>query len=131
MSEVVTEESGIPAEKCRVSVEEALARLPGPAGERFVSVLEHGTLQVEIYAPQGTDTQPPHTRDELYLIVKGSGVFLNGRVRQWFSRGDVLFVPAGREHRFEAFTEDLVTWAIFYGPEGGEGGLAFKEELKA
>ena len=120
MSEGVKEEGGIPAEKCRVSVEEALARLPGPAGERFVSVLEHGNLQVEVYAPQGTDPQQPHTRDELYIVVKGSGVFLNGRVRHWFSGGDVLFVPAGRAHHFEAFTDDLVTWVIFYGPEGGE-----------
>lgn len=113
-------ESGIPAEEWRVTVEDALARLPSAAGERFVSVLEHGTLQVEIYAPRGEDPQQPHTRDELYIIVRGSGVFLNGRVRHWFSRGDLLFVPAGREHRFEAFTDDLVTWAIFYGPEGGE-----------
>jgi mannose-6-phosphate isomerase-like protein (cupin superfamily) len=114
------EEGGIPAEECRVSVEDALARLPGAAGERFISVLEHGTLQVEIYAPQGEDPQQPHTRDEVYIVVRGSGVFLNGSVRQWFSRGDLLFVPAGREHRFEAFTDDLVTWVIFYGPEGGE-----------
>jgi hypothetical protein len=30
-------------------------------------------------------------------------------------------VPAGVEHRFEEFTEDLAVWVIFYGPEGGEG----------
>jgi mannose-6-phosphate isomerase-like protein (cupin superfamily) len=114
------EDGGIPAEECRVTVEDALARLPGASGERFASVFEHGTLQVEIYAPAGEDPQQPHTRDEVYIIVRGSGVFLNGRLRQWFSSGDLLFVPAGREHRFEAFTDDLVTWVIFYGPEGGE-----------
>lgn len=120
MSERLEAESGIPAEKCRVSVEDALALLPGAAGARFASVLEHGSLLVEIYAPRETDPQQPHTRDEVYIVMQGSGVFLNGRVRQWFSRGDLLFVPAGREHRFEAFTDDLVTWVIFYGPEGGE-----------
>jgi mannose-6-phosphate isomerase-like protein (cupin superfamily) len=120
MSESVKEEGGIPAGECRVSVEDALAHLPGAAGERFASVLEHGSLLVEIYAPQGIDPQQPHTRDEVYIIVRGSGVFLNGGVRHWFTSGDMLFVPAGREHRFEAFTEDLVTWVIFYGPEGGE-----------
>ena len=52
--------------------------------------------------------------------MRGSGVFLSGGVKHWFTRGDLLFVPAGRGHRFEAFTEDLVTWVIFYGPEGGE-----------
>jgi mannose-6-phosphate isomerase-like protein (cupin superfamily) len=120
MSKSDREDSGIPAEKCRVTVEEALARLPGAAGERFVSVLEHGSLLVEIYAPRETDPQQPHTRDELYIIAQGSGVFLNGHVRHWFKRGDLLFVPAGREHRFEAFTDDLAAWVVFYGPEGGE-----------
>lgn len=114
------EESGIPAEKCRVTVREALARLPGSEGERFVSVLKHGTLLVEIYAPRDTDPQRPHARDEVYIIVEGSGTFLNGQLRQPFARGDLLFVPAGREHRFESFTNDLMTWVIFYGPQGGE-----------
>jgi hypothetical protein len=34
----------------------------------------------------------------------------------------VLFVPAGIEHRFIKFTEDFVTWVVFYGPKGGEAG---------
>jgi mannose-6-phosphate isomerase-like protein (cupin superfamily) len=41
-------------------------------------------------------------------------------VRHAFGPGDVLFVPAGVEHHFENFTDDLATWVIFYGPEGGE-----------
>ncbi|HYE13745.1 MAG TPA: cupin domain-containing protein [Pyrinomonadaceae bacterium] len=104
----------------RVSVAEALARLPGPGGERFAAVLEHGSLVVEIYAPRGLDAQGPHTRDELYVVVEGRGEFLNGGARAEFAPGDVLFVPAGVEHRFENFTDDLVVWVVFYGPEGGE-----------
>lgn len=34
--------------------------------------------------------------------------------------GDFLFVPAGVEHRFEEFTDDLAVWVVFYGPDGGE-----------
>jgi mannose-6-phosphate isomerase-like protein (cupin superfamily) len=104
----------------RVTLGEALARLPGPAGEHFASVLEHGTLVVEIYAPRGTDPQQPHTRDELYVVVQGTGDFLNGDARHPFGPGDVLFVPAGVEHRFENFSPDLTVWVVFYGPEGGE-----------
>jgi mannose-6-phosphate isomerase-like protein (cupin superfamily) len=47
-------------------------------------------------------------------------VFLNGGRRQPFGPGEVLFAPAGVEHRFEDFTDDFVTWVFFYGPEGGE-----------
>lgn len=107
-------------ERRRVTLEGALARLPGPAGERFAVVLGHGTLVVEVYAPRGTDPQQPHTRDELYVVAQGTGDFLNGEARHPFGPGDVLFVPAGVEHRFENFTEDLAVWVVFYGPEGGE-----------
>ena len=31
-----------------------------------------------------------------------------------------LFVPAGRRHRFEDFSENYVTWVVFYGPPEGE-----------
>jgi len=103
-----------------MTVTEALARLPGPQGQRFASVFKHGSLVVEIYAPRGVDPQTPHTRDEVYVVVQGSGEFVNGPSRHPFGPGDVLFVPAGVEHRFENFTNDFILWVIFYGPEGGE-----------
>ena len=104
----------------RATVAEALDRLPGPGGDRFVKVLEHGTMEVEVYAPRGRDPQLPHARDELYFVVTGIGEFVNGPDRHPFGPGDALFVPAGVEHRFEDFTDDLVVWVVFYGPEGGE-----------
>ena len=107
--------------KRRASLSEAVARLSGPAGERFATVIEHGTLTVEIYAPRGTDPQKPHTRDEVYVVMSGSGSFVNGPDRHRFGPGDVLFVPAGAAHRFEEFTDDLALWAMFCTPQGGEG----------
>ena len=49
---------------------------------------------------------------------------MNGSTRERFAPGDVLFVPAHEEHRFESFTDDLVVWVMFYGPEGGEAAMA-------
>lgn len=109
-----------PADKWRISVADALSRLPGPNGEPFVVVLRHGTLVIEIFAPRGVDTQQPHTRDEAYVVLRGRGEFVNGDARQQIEPGDFLFVPAGVPHRFENFTDDLAVWVIFYGPEGGE-----------
>jgi mannose-6-phosphate isomerase-like protein (cupin superfamily) len=106
----------------RLTVTEALARLPGPTGERYVELFQHGTLSVELYAPRGRDPQDPHTRDEVYVVVQGSGQFRNGDVRHPFGPGDLLFVPAGVVHRFENFSDDLAVWVVFYGPEGGEAG---------
>jgi len=104
----------------RITMQEALARLPGPGGKRFASLYEHGTLEVEVYAPRGTDPQQPHTRDEVYVVIEGRGMFVDGNERYPFGRGDFLFVPAGVVHRFEDFSDDLAVWVLFYGPEGGE-----------
>jgi mannose-6-phosphate isomerase-like protein (cupin superfamily) len=99
---------------------EMLARLPGPAGERWVSALERGTRTIELYAPRGEDPQRPHTRDEVYVVVQGRGHFRCDETRHPVAPGDVLFVPAGVAHCFEDFTDDLAVWGIFFGPEGGE-----------
>ncbi len=104
----------------RITKANALQKLPGPGGERFAEVFRHGSLQVEIYSPVGQDHQTPHTRDEVYVVLEGTGVFVTYRGRENFFPGDVLFAPAGVEHRFESFEQGLVVWVFFYGPEGGE-----------
>lgn len=105
----------------RLTPSNALQSLQASDGTPFLELFRHGSLQVEIYKPEGVDRQTPHSRDEVYVIISGSGQFLNGTTRQPFQPGEVLFVPAGIEHRFENFTEDFATWVFFYGPEGGEG----------
>jgi mannose-6-phosphate isomerase-like protein (cupin superfamily) len=120
----------IPADERKVTVAAAMARLPGPQGERFAAALEHGSLIVEIYAPRGVDPQTPHTRDEVYVVAQGRGYFINGESREAFGPGDLLFVPASVEHRFVDFTDDLIVWVIFYGPEGGEAASSSDVELR-
>ena len=107
-------------ERRKATVAGAAELLGGPGEERFVKVLEHGSMEVELYAPRGVDGQTPHSRDELYVVVSGTGEFVNGPDRHPFRPGDVLFVPAGVEHRFEDFSDDFAAWVVFYGPEGGE-----------
>ncbi|MCI0331243.1 MAG: cupin domain-containing protein [candidate division Zixibacteria bacterium] len=105
--------------RVRISVEEALARLPTLEGKLFADIFKRGDLTVEIYTPHGTDPQEPHGRDEIYFVAHGEGLFVCGETRQPFGTGDFLFAPAGIEHRFEDFSDDFAVWAIFFGPEGG------------
>ncbi len=98
-----------------------------PGGLRAAEVFGHGTLILYFYAPRGEDRQPVHEQDEVYLVLKGSGTFALGDSeatleRTAFRPGDAIFVPAGRLHRFEDFTDDFETWVVMYGPEGGEQG---------
>ena len=106
---------------CRhLTVADELAKLPTPEGKRFAAVFQHGSLLVEVYAPRGSDPQQPHTRDEAYFVASGTGEYVCGETRTPFGPTDFLFAAAGVSHRFEGFTDDLVVWVIFYGPEGGE-----------
>lgn len=107
-------------DRIRWTAPEALARLSGEEGERFAKIFQHGTLEVEIYAPRGTDPQTPHAQDEVYVVISGSGSFYRAGERVPIGPGDFLFVPAGVEHRFENFSDDFAVWVFFYGPDGGE-----------
>ena len=110
----------------RIDLKSALSSLPLPAtatwpeGVWDKTVFSHGTMSVLVFTPRGRDYQTSHTQDELYIIMKGTGTLLIEDTRFPFVEGDVLFVPAGKHHRFVDFTPDLITWAIFWGPPGGE-----------
>jgi mannose-6-phosphate isomerase-like protein (cupin superfamily) len=110
----------------KASISQALARLPGaptstyPGGAPFVRMMAGGSMSVEVYAPKGTDLQQPHAQDELYFIHTGTGQLVINGQRFEAQAGDAFFVAAGVEHRFENFSQDFVTWVVFYGPQGGE-----------
>ena len=103
----------------KIDKKEALEQLQAQHAP-FLKLFAHGSLIIEVYKPEGKDLQTPHSRDEVYIIISGTGEFVNNGIRTDFSPGDFLFVPAGIVHRFENFTTDFSTWVIFYGPEGGE-----------
>jgi len=93
---------------------------PIPQGRRSAEIVRSGSLEVRWYAPRGTDPQTPHDRDEVYVIAAGRAAFVRGKKRVAVGANDLLFVPAGMEHRFEEMSEDFATWVLFYGPAGGE-----------
>ena len=120
--------------KLRATVADAKTKA-NDAGRNTALLLAHGSMELRWFAPKGHDPQTPHDRDELYVIVSGTGVFMRavenlpfddtslpiqGEERVRFGPGDALFVAAGTVHRFEEFSDDFATWIVFYGPEGGE-----------
>jgi mannose-6-phosphate isomerase-like protein (cupin superfamily) len=109
-----------PDRSCVIRLARAQARIPGPAGEHSVSVLQRGTLDVKLSLPTPPNQQTPHAQDEVYVVIRGRGILLHDGERDPFESGDLLFVAAGTEHRFEDFSEDLAVWVVFYGPRGGE-----------
>lgn len=110
----------------KVSLAQALKRLPAaptdkyPQGAPFATMMAGGTMSVEVFAPRGADLQEPHTQDELYFIQGGTGELVINGQRFDAAAGDAFFVAAGVAHRFENFSDDFVTWVVFYGQQGGE-----------
>lgn len=100
----------------RLNPENAREKLAAAGGPRYVTMFKNARLELEYYSPVGSDPQQPHTRDEMYFVLSGSGWFVSGDTRRRFGPGEVFYVPAGVPHRFEEFSADFATWAIFLEP---------------
>jgi mannose-6-phosphate isomerase-like protein (cupin superfamily) len=103
-----------------IRLADAQGLIPAPAGEHAVGLFDRGTLKVKLSCPVRPNQQAPHAQDEVYVVVRGRGLMVHDGRREEFGPGDLVFVAAGTEHRFESFTDDLAVWVVFFGPEGGE-----------
>jgi mannose-6-phosphate isomerase-like protein (cupin superfamily) len=110
---------------------DAANRVRGGSRVPSAGLFERGNMRLRIYAPRGQDWQASHDQDELYIVARGSGRFFNGVRRHSFRQGDALFVPAGLNHRFEAFTDDLLVWVVFVGPPTATAGSGDLAEVSA
>jgi mannose-6-phosphate isomerase-like protein (cupin superfamily) len=84
--------------------------------DNFISLMTAKNARLVLFAPEGEDRQSPHTQDEIYIVISGTGTFRCGEESVSFVAGDVLFAPAQVTHRFENFSDDFQTWVVFYGP---------------
>jgi len=104
----------------KFTVEEMLAKLPGEANHKWtegtwdIEPFEKAGARLVFFAPRGVDHQTFHEEDEFYFIVRGSGEIVVAGERQAFKPGDVFYIEKMVEHRFEKFSDDFATWAIFF-----------------
>jgi len=105
-----------------IRLSEALALLPLPSGAHSRSFLQRGSADVKLAVRPAVPPTllTPHAQDEVYVCVRGRGVLFHDGRRDGFEAGDLMFVAAAVEHRFEDYSDDLAVWVIFYGASGGE-----------
>ena len=87
-------------------------------GQLYHEFLRADRLSVGLYVlPTGsTDPQQPHTEDEVYYIVEGSGVIQVADEARPVGTGSVVYVDEGVEHRFHSITQDLKVLVVFVPP---------------
>ena len=90
------------------------------AGAPYLEFISVPDLSVGLYVlgPGQPDLQRPHTEDEVYYVVAGSGQISVGDEVRDVQAGSIVFVPAGVAHRFHDITQEL-TLLVVFGPAEG------------
>jgi mannose-6-phosphate isomerase-like protein (cupin superfamily) len=88
-----------------------------PTGEQaaWIEHLRVPDLSVGTYSVPagGTDTQTPHSEDEIYVVAAGRAVLTARGERAEVGPGSVIYVPAGEPHQFAEITENLALIVLF------------------
>jgi mannose-6-phosphate isomerase-like protein (cupin superfamily) len=84
-------------------------------GGYFLDFLKIRDLEagVIVLHPGEEDTQEPHSADELYYVIEGSGFMELGKSKRPVKKGSIIFVPARMHHWFYGNKEDLVVLYMF------------------
>ena len=100
-----------------------VAALRAASGRPYLEFITVPDLSVGLYvlAPGQPDLQQPHTEDEVYYVVAGSGRVTVGDEERDVRVGSIVFVGAGVPHRFHDITSEL-TLLVAFGPAEGSRG---------
>jgi quercetin dioxygenase-like cupin family protein len=96
------------------AVAELLARQQA-SRRPYLEFLRVPLLSSGLYVlPAGAvDGQAPHSEDELYLVLSGSGQLKLNDVSHAVGPGSICFVPANVRHAFHSVTQDLQLLVVF------------------
>ena len=102
-----------------IQIDEVIKRLDDE-DESFIEFLRRDSMSLGVYRLDAgaTDPQDPHTEDEAYYIVSGTGKIQIGEDTHSVEKGDIIFVEREVEHCFFDIEEDLVT-LVFFAPAYG------------
>ena len=88
------------------------------SGKPYLQFINEGTMSLGLYvlAAGSTDTQSPHTEDEIYYVVAGHGAIVVAGERRPVRPGSIVFVAKEVEHRFVDIEKDL-SILVYFAPE--------------
>lgn len=97
---------------------ETLRKEREQTGKLYLEFLKVPAMSAGIYelAAGSEDPQSPHSEDEIYYVLSGRASIRIEEEVHPAEPGDVIYVPAGAEHRFEDIEEDL-SLLVFFAPQ--------------
>jgi mannose-6-phosphate isomerase-like protein (cupin superfamily) len=72
--------------------------------------LQAGILRLK---PGETDTQEPHSSDEIYLVLEGDGFIEIGKKEYSLKKDLFIYVPAKLRHKFYGNTQEILVVYFF------------------
>jgi mannose-6-phosphate isomerase-like protein (cupin superfamily) len=86
-----------------------------PGANPYTEFLRVPAMSAGFYtlAQGATDLQTPHGEDELYYVLRGRARMQIGSDQAEVRAGSIIFVEAGREHRFYDIQESLQLLVVF------------------
>jgi len=96
------------------------------ADRPYLEFLRVADLSAGLYILEAgaMDRQVPHTEDEVYAVIAGSGRLRMGADDIPVGPGTVAFVAAGVEHRFHDIRDRLTILVVFGPAEGSRASSA-------
>ncbi|MBS3761499.1 MAG: cupin domain-containing protein, partial [Halodesulfurarchaeum sp.] len=84
----------------RISTTDLFAQFEDATDRQHYEVLDEEAMTVEVarYATGTSEPKNPHTGDEIYYIISGSGMARVGDETYPVEAGDVVYVESGLEH---------------------------------
>ena len=99
-----------------VSTERLIRKLEDEDAQ-FAEVLNETSVTVEVGTYPTSAPKNPHTEDEIYYIISGTGMIRVGDETYDIEAGDVVFVERGIEHDFFNIEEQITALTIFIGSD--------------
>ena len=87
------------------------------SGKAYLEFLRVPDLSAGLYRlpAGGTDTQSPHTEDEVYYVVSGRAQIKVADEDRMVQAGSLVYVAKNVGHRFHSIEEEL-TVLVFFAP---------------
>ena len=87
------------------------------ANQLYLEFLKVPDLSMGLYVlpAGGTDSQSPHTEDEVYYVVSGQAKIKVADEDRDVQAGSIIYVAKNVEHRFHSIEEELKV-IVFFAP---------------